>query len=382
MGKLRIKTSVFLALVCFALSSPAAPEPEATAPLQMPNFSAMVKELADDDIGLMARIHFATHTRDFDKARAFYRKLGYTEGQGGFPLSNTHTMARALGMFDICQYELVKGEVIALPGSLNAANIDLLQFKIPFNDAPPFDKPNHLGMAYAALLTTHLASDVAFLKSEGVELLSKPYGIPGDQFVFFRDLEGVLYKLMETAPPHGDADANMHLIAMPYIGVNVSDFDRSLAFYRALGYTVTKPLAETGSIEEAKAYGFDKPFRRKGADISLGRGDNHVLRLVQWIEPFDPDPSYPPPINHIGINRIALLVPDLDRAVRILKAQGVAFLSEIAPCCSGTGEDEFGIVHAIDPDGVFLELVGSIARQAPKPPPKGCPVPVIKMPQG
>ncbi len=382
MRTLIIKTIAILALISFAVSSTAAPESEEPSPLQMPDFSAMVKGLAEDDIGLLSRIHFATHTKDFDKARAFYRKLGYTGGQGGFPLTNTHTMARALGMFDICQYELVAGEVIALPGSLNTSNIDLLQFKIPFNDEPPYEKPNHLGMAYAALLTTNLASDVAFMKSEGVEFLSEPYGIPGDQFVFFRDLEGVLYKLMETAPPHGDADANMHLIAMPYIGVNVSDLDKSLEFYRALGYTDTKPVTETGSIEEAQAYGLDKPFKRRGADISLGRGDHHVLRLIQWIEPFNPEPSYPPPINHIGINRIALLVADLDRAVKILEDQGVEFLSEIAPCCSGTGEDEFGIVHAIDPDGVFLELVGAIARQAPKPPPKGCPAPVIKMPTG
>ncbi|MGE3743650.1 MAG: hypothetical protein AB7I59_29600, partial [Geminicoccaceae bacterium] len=67
--------------------------------------------LADDDIGLIRRIHFATHTPDFDRARAFYRMLGYTDGITGFPLSNTHLMARALGMFDLCQYELVKGEV-------------------------------------------------------------------------------------------------------------------------------------------------------------------------------------------------------------------------------------------------------------------------------
>jgi hypothetical protein len=105
----------------------------------------------DLDIGLISRFHFATHTRDFDTSRAFYRKLGYTEGMGGFPLSNTHLMARALGMFDICQYELVKGEVISLPDSLNTANIDLLQFKTPFNDEPPYELPNHLGMAYAAL---------------------------------------------------------------------------------------------------------------------------------------------------------------------------------------------------------------------------------------
>ncbi|MEM8496718.1 MAG: VOC family protein [Pseudomonadota bacterium] len=335
---------------------------------------------ADDDIGLVGRYHFATHTRDFDTAREFYRMLGWTDGVGGFPLTNTHQMARALGMFDVCQYELVKGEVLALPGSLNAAGIDLLQFKIPFNDDPPYELPNHIGMAYAALLTTDLAADVAFMKTHNIEFLSEPYGIPGNQFVFFKDLEGVLYKLMETAPPHGDPERNMHLIAMPYIGINVSDFDKSLAFYKELGYNNIKPLPEHGSVEEARAYGLKGPFKIKGADISLGRGDNHVLRLVQWIKPFNPEPAYPPPINHIGINRIALVVPDVDRAVGILKAKGVEFLSEIAPCCSGTGDDETGIVHMMDPDGIFLELIGSIKKRPLKPQPEGCPALEIKMP--
>ena len=336
--------------------------------------------LSDDDIGLVARLHFATHTADFDRARAFYRMLGYTEGMSGFPLTNTHMMARALGMFDICQYELAKGEVIFLPDSLNNASIDLLQFKIPFDDAPPYTLPNHLGMAYAALLTTDLASDLAFLQSQDVEFLSAPYGIPGDRFVFFRDPDGVLYKLMETAPPHGDPDQNMHLIAMPYIGVNVSDFDRSLAFYQTLGYTQAKPLPETGTLEEARAYGLDKPFRIRGADIAIGVGDKHVLRLVQWLEPFNDEPPYPPPINRIGINRIALLTPDLDRALGLLKDAGVPFLSEVAPCCSGTGTDESGIVHAMDPDGIFLELVGGITPREPQPQPAGCPPLEIKMP--
>ena len=75
-----IKTTTFLALVVFAVSSSAAPESDEKSPQQMPDFSAMVKGLADNDIGLMARFHFATHTRDFDKARAFYRRLGYTGG--------------------------------------------------------------------------------------------------------------------------------------------------------------------------------------------------------------------------------------------------------------------------------------------------------------
>ncbi len=334
------------------------------------------------DISIMSRFHFATHTLDFERAREFYRQIGYTGGFGDFPLTNTHQMARALGMFDVCQYELVDGEVISLPTSTNAANIDLLQFKVPFNDAPPYDKPNHLGMAYAALRTTDLASDVEFLTSIGAALLSEPFGTPGDQFVFFRDPDGVLFKLIESALPHGDANADMHLVEMPYIGINVSDLDQSLAFYSMLGYRVEPLDQEGGDAAEGRAWGLDQAFRFRGADVVLDGGDRHRLRLIQWLDPYDPDPPYPAPINHRGIQRIALMVPDLDHTVATLRARGVEFLSDLAPCCSGTGSDRSGIVHALDPDGVFLEFVGPITPRPPKPQPAHCPALEIKMPGG
>lgn len=357
-----------------ASAEPSDPQPALIPPAIAPG------PLAEDDIGLLARIHFATHTPDFDRARAFYRKLGYTAGVSGFPLTNTNLMARALGMQGVCQYELVKGEVITLPGSLNTASIDLLQFKIPFDGRPPYARPNHLGAAYSALLTTDLGRDVEFLQSQGVQFLSEPYGVPGNRFAFFRDPDGVLYELVESAPPHGDAANTMHLIAMPYVAINVRNLAASIEFYRQFGYTSVGRFERMGTPEEARAYGLDRPFRVIGADVALGRGDRHVLRLTQWLEPFDPEPANPAPINRIGIQRIALLVTDVDRAVAILKAKGVPFLSEVAPCCSGTGADETGIVHAIDPDGVYLELVGGIARRPLAPQPDGCPPLEIKLP--
>ena len=156
-----------------------------------------------------------------------------------------------------------------------------------------------------------------------------------------------------------------------------------MKFYRAFGYTDVKPFEQTsGTLAEARAYGLDQPFHVKGADLSLGRGDHHVLRLTQWLDPYNPEPANPAPINRIGIQRIAFLLANVDRAVAILKRQGVPFLSEIAPCCSGTGNDETGIVHAIDPDGVYLELVGGIAKRSLEPQPKDCPPLEIKMPPG
>lgn len=365
-------------------SASSSDEPGYTAPPQL-NLGPQVEYQSDDDIGLVARVHFATHTPDFDRAWAFYQMLGYSTGRSGFPLTNTHVMARALGMFDQCQYELVKGAVINIPGSINTVNVDLLQFKTPFNGEPPYELPNHLGMAYAAMLTTDLDADYAFLSSNGVDFLSPPYGELGNRFAFFRDADGVLYKLMEDvehSKPAAAGATTAHVIAMPHIGINVSDLDTSLDFYKRLGYTDVTPIAQQQStLAEAQAWGLDAPFEYVGAEVALGRGDKHRLRLLQWITPFDSSPPYPAPINHIGIHRIAVVVADMDRAVAILKRQGVKFLSEIAPCCSGTDADAMAIVHAIDPDGVFVELVGPIKPRPAPPQPAHCGPLEIKFPK-
>ena len=340
-----------------------------------------VRFLSETDIGLWARFHFATHTPDFSRARAFYRMLGFTGGYSGFPLTNTHALAQALGMFDLCQYELVRGEVIIMPDSINTTGIDLLQFRTPFNPDPPYARPNHLGMAYAALLSTNLQADYEYLLVRNVNFLSEPYGVPGNQFVFFTDPDGVLFKLVERTPPAPIIKDGTQIVGMPYIGINVSDLETSLEFYARFGYIDIRPINEqSGTLAEAQAWGLDRPFRYKGADIAITRGDRHTLRLIQWLEPYDPEPPYPPPINHIGMNRLALTVPDIERAVAILKAQGVRFLSEVAPCCSATADDTTGIVHAIDPDGVFLELVGGLTPRPVPPQPEYCPPLELKMP--
>lgn len=352
-------------------------------PAVVAQLEALVKALPPDDIGLLARIHYATHTPDFDRARAFYRTLGYTQGIRDFPLTNTHQMARALGMFDVCQYELADGEVMALPGAANPAAIDLLQYKVPFNGDPPYELPNHLGAAYAAFNTTDLDADVATLASIGADMLSAPYGEAGSRFVFFRDPDGVLYRLQESGAEAAEQKEGMQIYDMPYVAINVSDLGKSIAFYKRLGYVVDGEFVDhTGSAEEAAAYGLTGEIRTRSVTIKVPRGDGHQLRLTQWLAPVDLSPVYPPPINHIGIHRIAVVVAHLDRAVNILKAEGVPFLSEVAACCSGTGEDESGIVHLPDPDGVFIELVGAISKRGLQPQPEGCPPLEIKTRDG
>lgn len=325
---------------------------------------------ADNNIGVTGRIHFNTQTRDFERTREFYRLLGYTQGVGNFPKTNTHLMARSLGMYDLCTYELDSIEVISIPNGRGTTSIDLIQFAVPFNDAPPYDLPNHLGMAYAALGSSDFDSDYATLKAQGVEFLSEPVGDRGEKFVFMQDPDGVYLKLIEATEPANTSntlDTVIKIRSMPYIGINVSDFDTALNFYQSLGYTNVNMLANQGTLAEGRAYGLDQPFQIRGADVSLPNGDGNTLRIMQWLEPFNDDPPYPAPINHIGIDRIALAVQDLDAAVDALSKQGMTFLSEIAPCCSGSGQDRTGIINVIDPDGIFVELVGPIAQRPPQP---------------
>ena len=380
MVKNKMMAGVFALLASSWLGVVAAEEYELQATLDTPDLAFE----SETDIGLWGRYHFAIHTADFDSTREFYHRLGFTDGVTGFPLTNTHAMARALGMFDVCQYELKKGEVLLFPGADNTTGIDLLQWHKPFNPAPPCALPNQLGMAYATLMTTDLSADFALLQSQGVTFMSEPYGAPGNRFVFMRDPDGVYLKLEESPIPRGtkESDDTTHIVGMPYVGINVSDLDQSLTFYKQFGYSEVRLINEqTLSAEESAAWGFDQPVRYRGADVTINRGDRHRLRLLQWLSPFNPEPAYPAPINHKGINRLALTVPNVERATRILSEQGVPFLSEIAPCCSGQDSDSGGIVHAIDPDGVFLELVGNLTPRPVPPQPEQCPPLEIRYPQ-
>jgi catechol 2,3-dioxygenase-like lactoylglutathione lyase family enzyme len=122
-----------------------------------------------------------------------------------------------------------------------------------------------------------------------------------------------------------------------------------------LGFELTNKLATTDSVEVANAMGFADPFEIDGA-IVTHQADGSTLELVQWITPYSSERAYKVPVNHFGIHRMAFSTSDIEADVATLKAQGVEFVSEITPCCSGP--DSWGsIVAFYDPDGTVVELV-------------------------
>ena len=329
--------------------------------------SIRVKQLADIELHVQARVHFNNNVASFARAREFYGKLGF-DTLTGFPDTNTQAMARAIGIQTPTAYDgsqgaeaggyLLHGELIG-PGGFTGGLIDLIEFTIPKNDAPPYAQLNHLGMARAAMQTTDIAADYQYMKTIGVDFISEPTTrSDGTRFAVFKDLDGTHYELIEVPAPDGDDNnetQTTHIVRLGQVSVNVSDFERSSAWYQMLGYQETRKLPRTDSIAVAKAMGFAEQFQIDGA-IVTHPADGSTLELVQWITPYDPEAPYPVPVNHRGIHRMAFSTSDIAADVAALKAQGVEFVSEVTPCCSGP--DSWGsIVGFYDPDGTVIELV-------------------------
>ncbi|MET9785489.1 VOC family protein [Streptomyces canus] len=131
-----------------------------------------------------------------------------------------------------------------------------------------------------------------------------------------------------------------------HIGLNVTDLDRSLAFYRdVLGFT---PLAE--GKEEGRRYAF------------LGDGENLVLTLWQQAEQ-----SYAS--QRAGLHHLALEADTIEKVreyEEALRAYGVDFAHDgVVAHREGAGS---GGIFFHDPDGTRLEIsVPSGAEGAPAP---------------
>jgi catechol 2,3-dioxygenase-like lactoylglutathione lyase family enzyme len=307
-------------------------------------------------------VHFNTNVSDFEKAKAFYGKLGF-ETVSGFPDTNTLEMAQAIGIetptaYDGSQGEhsggyLLHGELIGL--GFTGGVIDLIEFSIPRNNAPPYASLNHLGMVRAAMLTTDIQSDYAYMQSVGVEFLSPPVRRKdGSRFAIFNDLDGTFYELLEI---EGDVEETQttHIERLGAVTINVSDYERSASWYRMFGYELTRRLDSTESLEVAEAMGFDEPFEIVGGLFTHSR-DGSQLEIVEWITPRNDAPPYAIPINHLGIHRLAFSTSDIEADVATLKAKGGSLISEITPCCSGP-DSWGGIIAFYDPDGAIVELV-------------------------
>ena len=141
-----------------------------------------------------------------------------------------------------------------------------------------------------------------------------------------------------------------HLVHIGHVGLNVTDLDRSLAFYRdVLGFAV---LAE--GKEDDRRYAF----------LGDGDGDDSRPVLTLWQQaqgPYDTDRA--------GLHHLAFAADSIERVRRYeeaLKAYGAEFAYE-GVVAHREGAASGGIFFH-DPDGTRLEIsVPTGAEDAPVP---------------
>jgi catechol 2,3-dioxygenase-like lactoylglutathione lyase family enzyme len=141
--------------------------------------------------------------------------------------------------------------------------------------------------------------------------------------------------------------------ALHHVGLTVSDLDRSIRFYRdLLGLSVRERDEVTGG-QLAIVTGVPGSDVRI-ADLEFGNG--RTLELTQYLAPAG-NAVHPRPFDaghiHVGID-----VDDIDVVVTRLVDAGVVLRSQpIALVDAGPYWTGAKVVHAVDPDGITVELV-------------------------
>jgi len=117
-----------------------------------------------------------------------------------------------------------------------------------------------------------------------------------------------------------------------HFGVRVTDLDRSLAFYTAIGYEIVGSVSETplGHLTMLKL-----------------PGDEFVtIELVH-------DPTQGEVNVGTGLSHFVIKVESMDATISELAARGIDADEPVSP----DGSDDFRTTWVIDPDGNRIELV-------------------------
>lgn len=137
-----------------------------------------------------------------------------------------------------------------------------------------------------------------------------------------------------------------------HLSITCRNLGESIHFYEALGMVVTRRFNEVQEEGIAKAFRLPESHLKVVYLAPPAGKSGMFIDLVEWVTPVSPGVSYPV-ANHIGLNRFALRVSDLDGTVRALQEKGLVFLTD-KPEAFGGG---IRCIAITDPDGIFIQLI-------------------------
>ena len=138
-----------------------------------------------------------------------------------------------------------------------------------------------------------------------------------------------------------------------HISITCRDLERTIRFYETLGLQTIRRLGEVEEEGIAQAFRFPTARVAVAYLATSAEQGRMFIDLVQWLDPAPMGEAYPT-LNHVGLNRFALRVSDMDAVVADARKAGVTFLTDEP---KNVGNDGMRFIVAIDPDGVFVQLI-------------------------
>jgi catechol 2,3-dioxygenase-like lactoylglutathione lyase family enzyme len=142
----------------------------------------------------------------------------------------------------------------------------------------------------------------------------------------------------------------MSFLRLTHIGICVSDWERSLRFYRdVLGFTYVSELQVAGEPSNTLLQLDDVELRA----IYLER-DGTRIELLHYASPGHRGDASPRPMNQLGLTHLSLRVDNLATTLDELKKAGVRILAKTHIDIPAF---EAAAIFITDPDGTLIELV-------------------------
>jgi len=333
-------------------------------------------------MNLRSIYHININCTDFERSYAFYEMLGFRpivgpgEGAGGTISDRILHLGRKTRS---------RGAIMQLGDDPHCSHVDLIAWQEPRTEGRPYERLDHIGIARACFYSKNVWQDYSTLRAKGVQFYSEPeiatYKTGQSAVVCFEDPDGTVLELVQfqrsatrpAALPEPHPGGKLHLVSMYHININCTDFERSLRFYKSLGFREVVDMSgqqqETGAA--AGVIGskvLRVPDAAGGRSMILGVGDNpHCshIDLIQWGDGKSGGRPYER-LNHCGIARACFYSKSIWRDYEELRAAGVRVWSE-PEFMKYPGGDGAAVVCFEDPDGTVLELV-QYHKQAVKPP--------------
>jgi catechol 2,3-dioxygenase-like lactoylglutathione lyase family enzyme len=292
-----------------------------------------------------ARIfHVNVNCADLERSRRFY-----ADGLGlDAAARTTPERAQDGSAFGLAGDVLWDAWILTGEHGFDGGAIDLLEWKQP----PPTGRPpralNERGFQRVAVQVPDLDAAVAGVRAHGGTVLGPPFehaNADGSaiRLAVVRDPDGTAIQCVEGGGPR-----------LSFVAVTCADLARSVAFYRALGFN---EVARFPSERDDGAHlGIDGRVATEEVVLAAPGGGEVLLMLVGFDRPTVADEGARP-ANALGMWRVALVVDDLDAALRTVVTPDVTPLSRPATLEMGNGLPALRFVCFPGPDREIVELI-------------------------